>query len=290
MRTGICTTDLCPRTAEKLFKKLKELETPVTQFNFGSVTEAGFIPDGQIDIPDTLDISVLRKIKDCSAEYAIEVAVINGTFNMAHPLADVRKEGLRRFKKLCQAADFLDCRLISLCSGTRNTKSLWADHPDNRTKAAWDDMEETVTKAVKLAEKYKITIAVETEASNVIDTPEKARRLMDSIGSDYLKMIMDCANLFHRGEAKKENAQQLIRHAFDVFGKDVVVAHGKDIKEGPSFEFCGPGEGIVDFELFVRLLQENGYAGDMFLHGIEREEKIPESISFFKDVCKKTEV
>jgi hypothetical protein len=75
MRTGICTTDLCPRTAEKLFKKLKELETPVTQFNFGSVTEAGFIPDGQIDIPDTLDISVLRKIKDCSAEYAIEVAV-----------------------------------------------------------------------------------------------------------------------------------------------------------------------------------------------------------------------
>ena len=91
---------------------------------------------------------------------------------------------------------------------------------------------------------------------------------MDSIGSDKLKMILDCANLVHRGEAHPENVKSVITHAFEVYGKDIVIAHGKDIREGDGIDFCGTGEGIVDFRLTADLLRQYGYAGDMFLHGI----------------------
>jgi sugar phosphate isomerase/epimerase len=126
-------------------------------------------------------------------------------------------------------------------------------------------------------------LAVETEAANIIDTPEKARKLMDDIDSPNLKMIMDCANLFHEGEAHPSNVRRPMHHAFELFGKDVVIAHGKDIKESDGIEFCGTGEGIVDFEYFAELLVEFGYQGDMFLHGVYDEAMLPAAIQHFKD-------
>ncbi|MEI6579152.1 MAG: sugar phosphate isomerase/epimerase family protein [Eubacteriales bacterium] len=289
MRTGICTTDLETMPAEKLFTKLNSLGTIVTQLSFASVEETGFVPDGNIEIPECVDKSVLELIKACASKCNVEIAAVNGTFNMAHPDADVRKEGLRRFEGFAQALTFLGCGMISLCSGTRNSKSLWAPHPENGTEEAWQDMFETVTAAVKIAERLDIVLAVETEAANIIDTPEKARRLMDEIGSKNLKMIMDCANLFHIGEAHAGNVRTVMCHAFELFVRDVVIAHGKDIKESNGIEFCGTGEGIVDFEYFAELLRDYGYKGVMFLHGIYEENKLPAALTFFnfidKQVC-----
>jgi sugar phosphate isomerase/epimerase len=285
MKTGICTTDLETMPAEKLFAKLNSLGTPVTQLSFASVAETSFTPDGNIEIPGDIDERVLTLIKACAEKYQVRIAAVNGTFNMAHPSAEIRNEGLRRFEGFARAVSFLGCGMISLCSGTRNTASLWAPHPENGDGNAWQDMFETVAAAVKIAEKYNIVLAVETEAANIIDSPEKARRLMDGIGSPSLKMIMDCANLFHIGEAHKENARPVMRHAFELFGRDTVIAHGKDIKDSDGIRFCGTGEGIVDFNYFAELLREFGYEGDMFLHGIYDEGKLPGALKFFNDVC-----
>jgi sugar phosphate isomerase/epimerase len=134
---------------------------------------------------------------------------------------------------------------------------------------------------VELAEKRNITLAIESEASNIIDTPENARWVMDEIGSDYLKMILDCANLFHKGTAHPENVQAVIGHAFDLFGKDIVIAHGKDIREGDGIEFCGTGLGIVDFGFTADKLRQAGYKGDMFLHGIYDENDMPRARAYW---------
>lgn len=281
MRIGICTTDLKTMPAEQVFKKLSDLGTPVTQLSFASIAEMGFVPDGNIEIPAYVDEKVLQLIINSAKKYRVEIAAVNGTFNMAHPDSAVRAEGLRRFEGFAQAVKTLACGMISLCSGTRNPDSLWSPHCENGTAEAWRDMFETVKAAVKIAEKFGIILAVETEAANIIDTPEKARRLIDDIGSPNLKMIMDCANLFHAGEAYNENVHRIMHHAFELFGRDVVIAHGKDIKQSNGIEFCGTGEGIVDFAYFATLLAAYDYQGDMFLHGVE-EARIPAAIQYFK--------
>lgn len=283
MRTGICTTDLKTMPAGQLFEKLNALGTAVTQLSFASVKETGFKPDSNIEIPSGVDDSVLSLIKSSAEKYHVEIAAVNGTFNMAHPDREIRTEGLRRFEGFASAVQKLGCPMITLCSGTRNTGSLWAPHPENGSEEAWRDMVKTVTAAVKIAEKLNMILAVETEAANIIDTPEKARLLMDTIGSPNLKMIMDCANLFHIGEAHKANVRPVMRHAFEVFGRDVVIAHGKDIKDSDGIEFCGSGEGIVDFGYFAELLREYGYKGDMFLHGIDDESKLPAALEYFNN-------
>ena len=136
-------------------------------------------------------------------------------------------------------------------------------------------MAECMRAVCAAAEKYDLTLAIETEAGNIISTPERAARIMDEVGSERLKMIMDCANLFHIGEAKRENARAVIGHAFDVFGRDVVLAHGKDIAESDGIRFCAAGEGIVDFPYFIKRLRGVNYQGVMMLHGIDREDKMP---------------
>ena len=258
------------------------LSTPVTQLSFSSVEEADFEPDGALEIPAFIEDKTLELLRQSAAKNSVEIAALNGTFNMAHPDRRIRLEGLRRLELLARAANALGCRMITLCSGTRNTVSLWAPHPKNGSAAAWGDMFETIAAAVETAKKHGITLAVETEAGNIIDTPEKARKLMDDVGSPNLKMIMDCANLFHAGEAKAANVRSVMKHAFDLFGDDVVIAHGKDIRESGGIEFCPAGEGIIDYGYFARLLREHGYRGDLFLHGVYDEEKLPAALELLK--------
>ena len=285
MKTGICSSDLLIAPAEELFEKLESFGIETIQFHFGSVAEMGYLPDNALEIPPDIDEGLVSLVRGCAERHAVAIGAVNGVFNMAHPDESVRQEGLRRLEGLAKAVSGLGCGSITLCSGTRSTLSPWTGHPDNGSAQAWDDMLKTVSAAVRTAERFGLVLAVETEAGNIIDTPEKARLMMDAIGSPNLKMIMDCANLFHPGQARRENVRGILRHAFEVFGTDVVIAHGKDIKEGDGIEFCATGEGIIDYPYFAQLLREYGYSGDMFLHSIYDEAKLPGALRFFRKIA-----
>ncbi len=286
MKIGICTTDFRRMGARELFSKIRTMGYEAVQLSFDSVEECGFCADSHIEIPETVSDEALSLIKEESQ--GLEIVAVNGTFNMAHPDSAVRAEGLRRFDGFARAVQKLGCTRISLCSGTRSLKSLWSASDENHSPEAWRDMISTMSAACDIAEKYGLVLAIETEAGNVIDTPERAVLCMREVGSPALKMIMDCANLFHKGEAKCENVRAIIGHAFDVFGKDVEIAHGKDIAETDGISFCAAGEGIVDFPYFVERLKECGYRGTMMLHGIYDEDKMPICRQFIADVLAKS--
>lgn len=287
MRTGVCTTDFesdnrPTLSANRLFEKIRTFGFECVQFAFSSVAESEFTPSGQIEIPDKITPAALNAAANAAEHFDLPIEVINGTFNMAHPDAEVRKEGIRRFELLTKAARNLGAKYISLCSGTRFAEHLWTYSPDNRTDSAWNDMLDTIKRATELAERENITLAIESEAANIIDTPENARRVMDEVGSKNLRMILDCANLFHAGRAHPEYVRETIKNAFENFGNDIVIAHGKDIREGDGIDFCGTGHGIVDFPYTARLLREYGYTGDMFLHGIYDEEDMAGALAHWK--------
>lgn len=287
MRTGVCTTDFesdnrPTLSANRLFEKIRTFGFECVQFAFSSVAESEFTPSGQIEIPDKITPAALHAAANAAEHFDLPIEVINGTFNMAHPDAEVRKEGIRRFELLTKAARNLGAKYISLCSGTRFAEHLWTYSPDNRTDSAWNDMLDTIKRATELAERENITLAIESEAANIIDTPENARRVMDEVGSKNLRMILDCANLFHAGRAHPEYVRETIKNAFENFGNDIVIAHGKDIREGDGIDFCGTGHGIVDFPYTARLLREYGYTGDMFLHGIYDEEDMAGALAHWK--------
>lgn len=275
MRIGLCSSDFKkPMKCDDLFKKMADLKFPVTQVGLASVIETDFVPTGNIEIPWKVEDDVIRLLINTSEKYGIEIISVNGTCNMAHPDKKIRDEAVARFDGFAKSCRAMGATYASLCSGTRDLYDLWTYNENNDSEDAWNDMFDTMKRFVDIAEKYGLILAVETEAANVINTPERARKLMDDVGSDNLKMIIDCANLFHRGKAHKENVRPTLKHAFECFGKDIVMAHGKDISDSDGIDYCPTGEGIIDYPYFMELLKEYNYSGDMLLHSIVFEEKM----------------
>lgn len=272
MRIGLCTTDIqYALPAEELFRKIAAMGYETVQLAFASAQECAFTPSAHIEIPAAVPDSAIEAIRAAVRKTGLSIGAINGTWNMAHPDKAVRDEAIGRMDGFLKAVSALGCPIVSLCSGTRSPEHLWHDDPANKTEAAWADMLDSMKRAAALAEKYGITLAIETEAGNIIDTPEKARRIMDEVGSDCLKMVLDAANLFHAGEARPDTMRPRLDEAMEYFGRDVVLAHGKDIRPSEGISFCGTGFGIVDFPHMIRRLKELGFEGDMMLHGIARE-------------------
>lgn len=83
-----------------------------------------------------------------------------------------------------------------------------------------------MAQALPLAEAHNVILGVEPEVSNVIDSAERARRLLDEMKSPNLKIVMDGANLFHYGELP---CMSELIHAFELLGDDIVIAHAKDL-------------------------------------------------------------
>lgn len=162
---------------------------------------------------------------------------------------------------------------------------MWVPHPDNNTQEAWKDLIAVMEQVILIADKYNVDLGIETEASNVVNTPEKAKKIIEELKSKRLKIILDAANLFQIGMAKRENVKPVISKGIDLLSPWIVLAHGKDIKEGKGLDFSGAGQGIIDFEFFLRELEKIGYKDGMILHGIKEEKDIPGCVSHVKKIA-----
>lgn len=275
MDIGICTTDFNPLPISKLFSRIRKYRFSCLQFSFASI--------GEEEIPVAIDDRMIRQIRSAGKDNNLRIVAVNGTFNVISPDPSEKSNGFERFPGLLNACRELDCQVVSLCTGTRSTESMWSWHPENDSRQAWDEMIESIGQLVQMAEKHDVYLGVETEAANVVSTPEKARALLDEIGSSHLKIIMDCANLFPRGAAFRDNVRPVLENAFSCLGKDIILAHGKDILAGQGIDFTSPGKGIIDYALFLTLLHEYGYKDDMVLHGIKDESEMEACRLFMRE-------
>ena len=131
------------------------------------------------------------------------------------------------------------------------------------------------------AERFGVTLGLETEASNIINTAQRARLYLDSFKSPRLKVIMDGANLLSRDTLPRQ--REIMDEAFELLGKDIVLSHAKDIravKDGEP-EFVAVGRGDLDFEYYTGLLRSAGYEGALIMHGLS-EAEVPESRRFLE--------
>lgn len=244
-----------------------------------SRVQFGLTDIGLPELPDEIELTTLSAIREAFDSRQVELAALSGTYNMIHPDPKERAAGLRRLRVLAEACAPLGTRIITLCTGTRDPDSMWREHPANGHPDAWRDLLQAMEVAVAMGEELDITLGVEPEPANVVDRPAKARKLMDTIGSDHLKIVMDGANLFHTGDL--ERMDQVLDEAFDLLGPDIVLAHAKDlVKDGQAGNIAA-GTGRLDYERYLSLLQTAGYDGPLMLHSLD-EEQVPTSVAFLR--------
>ena len=244
-------------------------------------THLNLLTCGMETMPSAVDENAVSEIARTARETGVLLDGLSGTFNMIAPDLREREEGISRFKVLCEIASLLGIPMISLCTGSRNPESKWKWDDRNLLPDAWDDLLSTTEGILADADSLGIILGVETEASNIINTPERARLYLDRFRSPNLKIIMDAANLFETGDSP--GMRQTIEDAFALLGGDIVQAHAKDLKAGPGLAFAAAGKGIIDFPHYIKQLNKHGFRGTIMLHGLEAEEALG-SAAFLRDV------
>jgi sugar phosphate isomerase/epimerase len=222
---------------------------------------------GRESMPDAIDDALCARITREIAARGLSMGTVSGTFNMIHPDLETRQRGLERLAVLASAAQRLDASVITLCTGTRDPDDMWRRHPDNDTPQAWRDLVDSITRAVEIAEAYDVTLGVEPEVSNVVDSAAKARRLLDEIGSPRLKIVMDGANLFHAGELAR--MRPILDEAFDLLGPDIVLGHAKDLDRDGEAGQVAAGKGFLDYDHYLALFHKVGFRGPLILHSLQ---------------------
>ena len=198
---------------------------------------------------------------------------------MIHPDRRLRDQGLEGLKRVIEIAKRLGCPIVTLCTGTRDPDDMWRRHPDNDLPDAFRDLVEQAKAAAGVAEAHGITLGVEPEVSNTIDSAAKARRLMDEVGSARLKIVMDGANIFHRGELAR--MREMLDEAFALLGHDIVLAHAKDLDRDGEAGHLPAGKGVLDYPYYLELIRESGFNGGLILHALKPPEA-PDRVAFVR--------
>lgn len=236
----------------------------------GSAAAAGFatvhynmVCSGLTPMPDAIPPEIPAAISTAAQQHAVSICGVSGTFNMIHPDPDVRRKGVARLDVIARSARAMGTDLITLCTGTRDTEDQWRGHPDNATPEAWRDLCAVMADAVAIAEAHDVLLGIEPELANVVSSAPLARRLIEDLQSDRIRIVLDPANLFDAQSRARQ--RRIISEAIDHLTDLVVVAHAKDRSEDGSV--TSPGMGVVDFDHYLTELQRTGFEGPLVAHG-----------------------
>lgn len=271
MQIGIFAKTFVRPNLEETLDAVKTAGVDYVQFNMACA--------GLSSMPDEITPKCAAEIKHAHESRGLIMAAVSGTFNMIHPDSSKRVEGIRRLAVLAGACRQMGTQVITLCTGTKDPENMWRRHPDNDSRQAWEELHHSMSQALEIAERHDVILGIEPEIANVIDSAAKARQLLDELKSPRLKIVMDGANLFHRGELTRMD--EILRESIHLLGQDLILAHAKDLDRDGEAGNKAAGTGVLNYDLYLQLLREAHYSGPLILHGLE-ESEVPFCVSFLR--------
>lgn len=271
MRLGIFAKTFPRPTVEETFDAIVAHGVRVVQFNMAC---AGLPP-----MPDQIEQGLIDRIRAAAKKREMELAAVSGTYNMIHPDPQVRAVGLQRLRVLTAACKGMGIPVITLCTGTRHPTNMWQWHPENASPQAWRDLLHAMEAALQIAAEEGVTLAFEPERANVVNTAAKGRALLDAMQSPRLKVVLDPANLI--SPADEQEIHRVLDEAFDLLGEHVIIAHAKD--RGPDDTFTAAGEGMLDYDDYMRHLRAISFDGPLIVHGLT-ETQVDAVLQFLRSI------
>lgn len=260
MELGIFSRTFVRPSLNEVLGTVKEHGYSCVQFNMASA--------GLPSMPDFIPKGLSEEIHQSITENGLKMSALSGTFNMIHPDKKQRELGLERLGLLIHHAKEMGTDMITLCTGSFDSENMWRFHPENNSNTAWKILSETMEKVISLAEDEGIYLGIEPELANVINSAEKAKRLISEMQSQHLKIVFDPANLFEKASDKE--IESIIGQGLDLLAERIQIAHAKD--RNPDGSFATAGKGILPYRFFLKELDQTGFNGPLITHGLEEDE------------------
>jgi sugar phosphate isomerase/epimerase len=273
MRLGIFAKTFSETDPHAVFAQVKAAGFATAQYNMAC--------SGLPSMPDEIPPRVATAVANAAKDNSVSLCAVSGTYNMAHPDPAVRADGLRRLEVIAAACAAMGIDLITLCTGTRDPDDQWRGHPANASFEAWRDLRTEMEKAITIAERHELRLGIEPELANIVDSAAKARRLLDEIGSPFLAIVLDPANLFE--QASLSDQRRIVAEAIDLLADRIVMGHAKD--RTATGAFATAGQGVLDYPHYIARLRAVDFDGDLVTHGLAAHEA-PRVAAFLGDLIR----
>ena len=242
-----------------------------TQNHFETIRElrftgAGFhLPGELVNAISAEDTATCRKL---FADYDIDLAQFAITYGecLFDPDPDIRSEAVSKVVAGATLAARLGARSYLIRPGSRNPAGPWTPHRDNHTPEALALLIRTLKEIARRTETLNVVTVVETHVISILNTPSVCQRLVESVGSTKLRLVMDYVNHFESIDQVYSDSERL-KHIFETIGPMAPVCHVKDIAVGNRLvvhlDEVVPGHGELNLALALGLFHAHhpdGYA------------------------------
>jgi sugar phosphate isomerase/epimerase len=229
-------------------------ECVLTDYTFADVRFDPWKPDWR----------VAEQITTCFAQQGVRIAAIFGYCNVVDPDEERRRHGEARMECLIANCKRLGCPVISTETGTLNRTSEWLDAPENLTEESYLRCRAAFERLARAAEKTGAVITIEAYWRNIINSIDRAERLLREVQSPALQLVMDPCNYFRKEDLPQ--MQPMLTDLFRRLGNRIAVAHAKDVKAAAEgTDLPAAGQGVLDYPLYLRLLAQLDRPTDLLL-------------------------
>jgi L-ribulose-5-phosphate 3-epimerase len=212
------------------------------------------------------------------AKHNVQIAVLGCYFNMIHPDLAERSKGMERFKEHIRFARDFGCSIVATETGNVNPEIFYTE--ENFKEEPFLEVVESVSELVKEAEKFGVIVGIEAGVNHPIYSPKVMKRLLDSINSNNLQVILDPVNLLTIDTY--QNQEEIFQEAMDLFGDRVVILHAKDFTiENNQLVPTAVGKGLLNYEYIIKEIKKKKPFINILLEET-KEPFIEESIAYLR--------
>jgi L-ribulose-5-phosphate 3-epimerase len=199
--------------------------------------------------PGVLNPGFAFDIGKAFREQGVQIAVLGCYVNPIHPDLAIRKSLLELFKEHLRYARDFGNGLVALETGSVNAD--YSPHPDNHGEAAFQQSLASIAELVADAERFDVSVGIEAVASHTVSTPQKMKRMLDSVASNNLQVVFDPVNLLSLENYREQ--ERVINESLELFGDRIAVIHAKDfIVENGQFKSLSAGLGKLRHDLVMK--------------------------------------
>lgn len=219
-----------------------------------------------------------RYIKETLSKHDVEVSILGSYINMAHPDEKELNELLDWFKAHIRFARDLGCSIVGTETGAPNRE--YAYTPENHTEESFQKFISSLKVIVEEAEKFGVIVGIEGVTKHIINTPERMKRVLDTVKSNNLQVIFDPINFIDESNYDKQD--DIIKKSFELFGDRIVLVHAKDfIYDEGCIKQVSIGKGQFNYPLLLSIIKEKKPHIDVILEDTTPDDVL-ESVGYLK--------
>ncbi len=240
MKIGVRAHDFPKQSPESLAKEIRASGFEAVQL---ALFKALDIREEEMMRPDTLS-----RIRKAFESAGLEISVLGCYVDPGALQESVRQNSLERFREHVRIAK----KLGAACVATETTAFSGTD---TEREYAYGRILAFVQEMAKEAESADTFVAIEPVLAHTINTPKMARRLLNEVGSDRLRIIFDPVNLLSLGGVDSQD--DLWSRCIACFGDKVIAMHIKNgCWQGSRYIPQPLDQGVMHFDPVFRWIKE----------------------------------